>query len=86
MYIQDPPSVTFKVHGKLITDHSQKIAINALEDAEEAEKITGPTQGEETREDQPFSTAPRPSRYARPFPGEAGGLGWCARRTRGAID
>jgi ArsR family metal-binding transcriptional regulator len=39
MYTQDPPSVTFKVHGKLITVHSQKIAINALKDAEEAEKI-----------------------------------------------
>jgi ArsR family metal-binding transcriptional regulator len=39
MYTQDPPSVTFKVHGKLITVHSQKIAINALKDEEEADKI-----------------------------------------------
>jgi ArsR family metal-binding transcriptional regulator len=38
-YIQHPPSVTFKVHGKLITVHSQKIAINALKDEEEADKI-----------------------------------------------
>jgi ArsR family metal-binding transcriptional regulator len=38
-YTQDPPSVTFKVHGKLITVHSQKIAINALKDEEEADKI-----------------------------------------------
>jgi len=38
-YTQDPPSVTFKVHGKLITVHSQEIAINALHDEEEAEKI-----------------------------------------------
>jgi ArsR family metal-binding transcriptional regulator len=38
-YTQDPPSVTFKVHGKLITVHSQKIAINALQDEEEADKI-----------------------------------------------
>jgi ArsR family metal-binding transcriptional regulator len=38
-YIQDPPSVTFKVHGKLITVHSQKIAINALKDEQEADKI-----------------------------------------------
>ncbi len=38
-YIQDPPSVTFKFHGKLITVHSQKIAINALKDEEEADKI-----------------------------------------------
>jgi len=38
-YTQYPPSVTFKVHGKLITLHSQQIAINALKDEEEADKI-----------------------------------------------
>ena len=38
-YIQDPPSVTFKVQGKLVTVHSKKIAINALKDEEEATKI-----------------------------------------------
>lgn len=38
-YIQEPPSVTFKVHGKLITVHGRKIAINALKDETEAEKI-----------------------------------------------
>jgi ArsR family metal-binding transcriptional regulator len=38
-YTEDPPSVTFKVHGKLITVHSQVIAINALKDEEEADKI-----------------------------------------------
>ncbi len=38
-YTQDPPSVTFKVQGKLITVHSQQIAINALKDEEEADKI-----------------------------------------------
>jgi len=38
-YTQDPPSVTFKVQGKLITVHSRKIAINALKDEEEATKI-----------------------------------------------
>ena len=38
-YTQDPPSVTFKVHGKLITVHADKIAINALKDEEEATKI-----------------------------------------------
>ncbi len=38
-YTQDPPSVTFKVHGKLTTVHSQKIAINALKDEGEADKI-----------------------------------------------
>lgn len=26
-YTKDPPSVTFKLHGKLITVHSDKIAI-----------------------------------------------------------
>lgn len=38
-YIQDPPSVALKVHGRLITVYSQKIAINALKDEEEADKI-----------------------------------------------
>jgi ArsR family metal-binding transcriptional regulator len=38
-YSKDPPSVGFKVHGKLITVHSKKIAVNALKDEEEAAKI-----------------------------------------------
>ena len=38
-YIKDPPSVTFKSQGKLITVHEDKIAINAMRDGEEAEKI-----------------------------------------------
>jgi ArsR family metal-binding transcriptional regulator len=38
-YIQEPPSVTFKAHGKLITVHGLKIAINALKDEAEARKI-----------------------------------------------
>ena len=38
-YIQDPPSVTFKAQGKLITVHGRKIAVNALKDEAEAEKI-----------------------------------------------
>jgi ArsR family metal-binding transcriptional regulator len=38
-FTKDPPSVTFKVHGKLITVHPKKIAINALKDEEEATKI-----------------------------------------------
>ncbi len=38
-YTKDPPSVTFKLHGKLITVHSDKIAINALRDEREAERI-----------------------------------------------
>jgi ArsR family metal-binding transcriptional regulator len=38
-YTKDPPSVTFKAQGKLITVHPEKIAINALKDEEEAAKI-----------------------------------------------
>jgi ArsR family metal-binding transcriptional regulator len=38
-YIKDPPSVTFKLHGKLVTIHSRKIAINALKDETEARNI-----------------------------------------------
>lgn len=38
-YLKDPPSVTFKAQGKLITVHGDKIAVNALKDEEEARKI-----------------------------------------------
>ena len=38
-YSKDPPSVGFKIHGKLITIHSKKIAVNALKDEQEATKI-----------------------------------------------
>lgn len=38
-YLSDPPAVTFKSHGKLITVHGKKIAVNALKSADEAEKI-----------------------------------------------
>jgi ArsR family metal-binding transcriptional regulator len=38
-YLKEPPAVTFKVHGKLIAVHSRKIAVNALRDEEEADKI-----------------------------------------------
>ena len=31
-YIEDPPSVTFKLYGKLLTVHGRKIAVNALKD------------------------------------------------------
>lgn len=37
-YFRDPPAVTFRVHGKIITAHSRKIAVNALKDEEEADK------------------------------------------------
>ena len=35
-YLKDPPAVTFKTQGKLITVHPCKIAVNALKDKEEA--------------------------------------------------
>lgn len=38
-YIKSPASVTFKAHGKLITVHGKKIAVNALKDETEARKI-----------------------------------------------
>jgi len=38
-YIKDPPSVTFRSQGKLITVHGRKIAVNALKDEAEAGKI-----------------------------------------------
>ena len=38
-YTKNPPSVTFKSQGKLITVHPKKIAINALKDEAEAKKI-----------------------------------------------
>jgi ArsR family metal-binding transcriptional regulator len=38
-YIKNPPSVTFKTHGKLITVHGNKIAVNALRDETETHHI-----------------------------------------------
>jgi ArsR family metal-binding transcriptional regulator len=38
-YTKEPPSVTFKTQGKLITVHARKIALNALKDEAEAKKI-----------------------------------------------
>lgn len=38
-FSKEPPSVTFKANGKLITVHGDKIAVNALKDETEAEKI-----------------------------------------------
>jgi len=38
-YSTEPPSVTFRVHGKIITVHPQLIAVNALKDEAEAVKI-----------------------------------------------
>lgn len=45
-YIKDPPSVTFRVYGKLITVYGDRIAINALKDEEEADKILEWLKGE----------------------------------------
>lgn len=38
-YIVDPPSITFKIHGKLISVQARRIAINAMKDGAEAKKI-----------------------------------------------
>ncbi len=38
-YLKDPPAVTFRAQGKLITVQGCKIAINALQDETEADKI-----------------------------------------------
>ncbi len=38
-YIKEPPSVTFKLYGKLITVHGDKIAVNALRDEAEVRHI-----------------------------------------------
>lgn len=38
-YLSNPPAVTFRAQGKLITVHGKKIAVNALKDGEEAQKI-----------------------------------------------
>lgn len=38
-YIPDPPAVTFRSQGKLITVHGRKIAVNALRDEAQARQI-----------------------------------------------
>ncbi len=38
-YLKNPPAVIFRSQGKLITVHGTKIAINALRDDAEADKI-----------------------------------------------
>jgi len=38
-YIREPPSVTFKYFGKLLTVHGRMIAVNALRDEAEADHI-----------------------------------------------
>ncbi len=67
-YVKDPPTVTFKSQGKLITVHSKKIAINALKDEAEAKKIVEWLKREindawENRDhiEPSYESAPRPS-------------------------
>ena len=38
-YLKEPPSLTLKIHGKLITLHPREIAVNALKDEAEADNI-----------------------------------------------
>jgi ArsR family metal-binding transcriptional regulator len=38
-YVVEPPSVTFKAYGKLITVYGRRIAVNALRDQAEADAI-----------------------------------------------
>jgi len=38
-YVQNPPAIILRSQGKLITIHGRKIAINALRDETEADKI-----------------------------------------------
>ncbi len=38
-YAEDPPSVMFQIHGRLIAVYPKKIAINALQDEAEADKV-----------------------------------------------
>lgn len=37
--VKEPPSVTLKIHGRLITIHGKKIAVNALKDEAEADTV-----------------------------------------------
>ncbi len=45
VYTKEPPSLMVKNYGKLITFYAKKIAVNALSDKEEAEKIVAGLQG-----------------------------------------
>ncbi len=38
-YVKSPPSLTLRIHGKLITLHAREIYVNALKDEAEAESI-----------------------------------------------
>jgi ArsR family metal-binding transcriptional regulator len=45
-YVKDPPAVIFRTQGKFITVHGREIAINALRDEAEADKILKWLKGE----------------------------------------
>ena len=71
IFIKEPPSVTFRSQGKLISVHADQIAINANRDAEEAEKILQWLKQEindawERREEitPSFEAAPRPQPFS----------------------
>jgi ArsR family metal-binding transcriptional regulator len=38
-YVRSPPTLTLRVHGKLIALHGREIFVNAIKDEEEADKI-----------------------------------------------
>jgi ArsR family metal-binding transcriptional regulator len=38
-YLKNPPAVTFRIQGKILTVHPREIAVNALRDEAEADKI-----------------------------------------------
>jgi len=38
-YVREPASVSFRLHGKLLTVHARQIFVNALKDEDEADKI-----------------------------------------------
>ena len=38
-YLREPPALTLKSHGKLITMHPRELAINALKDEEEVDRV-----------------------------------------------
>lgn len=67
-YQEDPPALTFKLHGKLLTLHPRLVAVNALADEQEAHRILEwlKQQINETwerrHEIQPSTSVPRPPR------------------------
>ena len=38
-FVKNPPSVSFKMHGKLLTVHARQVWVNALKDEDEGENI-----------------------------------------------